>query len=117
MQAKNVTDIIQNVLKKFMEKANGDAEKEFLISNINNALCRMVRTDWKSAEVDKMELGEVESDYEPKEKYAVNHVANHLDDLLRHLLDVQRVSEKAEIVEEDLDALYWAVAILRGIEE
>lgn len=117
MQAENVTDIIQNVLKKFLEKANGDTEKEFLISSINNALCRMVRADWKSAEVGKMELGEVEVDYKPKEKYAVNHVANQLDDLLRHLLDVERSDEMAEIVTEDLDALYWAVAILRGIEE
>lgn len=117
MQVDNVTDIIKSVLKKFIDKSSGDDEKITLILDINKALCNMIKTDWQSADVEKMKLGEVELDYEPKEKYAVNHVANQLDDLLRHLLDVQRVGEKAEIVEEDFDALYWAVAILRGIEE
>lgn len=116
MQVDSVTDIVKSVLKKFIDKSNGDDKKIALILEINKALCKMIRTDWQSADVEKMKLGEVGGDYEATETMPANHVANQLNDLLRHLIDVEN-GEKLEIVTEDLDALYWAIAILRGIEE
>ena len=116
MQAKDVEQIIKGVMEKFIDKNDGNAEKVELILDINKMVCNMVALNWRSAEVDKMKLGEVWGDYEPTEKMAVNHVGNQLNDLLRHLIDVKD-GEEAKIETDDLDALYWATAILGGIEE
>lgn len=116
MQSKDVEKIIKGVMKKFIDKSDGNVEKIGLILDINKAVCNMVATDWRSAEVDKMKLGEVWGDYEPTEKMAVNHAGNQLNDLLNHLIDVKN-GEELKIETDDLDALYWATAILKGVEE
>jgi hypothetical protein len=76
-----------------------------------------LHASWEYREVN--ERGEVSKDYIARKKMTERETADQLENLMEYIasdLDSPHFN-KVEIDKEDLDALYNAVAILRGLEE
>lgn len=109
--------VIKYALKEFIDRYSGDTEKQDLISDINKCLSRRLHFFWEYREVNTR--GEVSKHYIAKKRMTERETADQLENLMEYISDeIDSLKfQKVEVGEEDLDALYNAVAILRGLEE
>lgn len=117
MKEEKAISVIKYALKEFIDRYSGDAEKQDLVLEINKCLCRRLHFFWEYREVNVR--GEVSKNYTAKKKMTERDTADQLENLMEYIADEidSPKFQKVEIGGEDLDALYNAVSILRGLEE
>lgn len=117
MKEEKAISVIKYALKELIDGYSGDPKKQDLILEINKHLIRRLHTFWEYRAVN--DRGEVSKNYTAKKKMTERDTADQLENLMEYIADEidSPKFQKVEIGEEDLDALYNAVSILRGLEE
>jgi hypothetical protein len=117
MKEESAIKVIKYALKEFIDRYSGDPEKQDIILDINKCLCGRLHASWEYREVN--ERGEVSKYYIARKKMSERETADQLENLMEYIASDLNSPHfnKVEIDKEDLDALYNAVAILRGLEE